>query len=98
MDGSNKPSIVEPYLQLGPDAARSDREQNLSPTPGQQALVLAALIIGILLMGIQLWLLSVALDLYLAGGTHDIWPLPLISGLIFLGGWLVLRMFRRRRA
>jgi uncharacterized protein DUF6755 len=37
------------------------------PPSGQQTMVLAALIIGLLLMGLQLWLLTVALDLYLAG-------------------------------
>ncbi len=91
----NNRRLVDPYLQIGPEAPSSDSQQNISPTPGQQALVLAALLIGILLMGIQLWLLSVALELYLAGGEHNIWALPLISGLIFSGGLLTLRILNR---
>ena len=48
-------------------------------------------------MGIQLWLLTVALDLYLGGNDNPIWPLPLVSGLIFLGGLLTFRLLNRRR-
>jgi hypothetical protein len=66
-----------------------------SPPPGQVAVVLAGLAIGILLMGIQLWLLTIALDLYLAGHGTNIWLLAIISGLIFLGGLLVLRVLTR---
>ena len=65
------------------------------PPPGQVAVVLAGLAIGILLMGIQLWLLTIALDLYLAGHSTDIWLLVIISGLVFLGGLLVLRVLAR---
>ena len=64
--------------------------------PGQVAVVLAGLSIGVLLMGIQLWLLTIALDRYLAGQGTDIWLLALISGLVFLGGLLVLRLLSRR--
>lgn len=89
--------------RVPPDPARQadldleTRQANLSPTHGQQGLLLAALAIGILLMAIQLWLLTVALDLYLGGGDHPIWPLPLVSGLIFLGGLFTLRLLNRRR-
>ena len=67
-----------------------------SPSPGQIAVVLTGLAIGILLMGIQLWLLTIALDLYLGGQDTYIWLLAVISGLVFLGGLLVLRMLTRR--
>ena len=67
-----------------------------SPSPGQIAVVLTGLAIGILLMGIQLWLLTIALDLYLGGQDTYIWLLVVISGLVFLGGLLVLRMLTRR--
>jgi hypothetical protein len=56
----------------------------------------AGLAIGILLMGVQLWLLAVALDLYLAGAGHQVWSLALVSGLIFLGGLLVLWLLGKR--
>jgi hypothetical protein len=59
-------------------------------------LVLAGLAIGLLLMGIQLWLLTIALDLYLAGAGARVWQLALVSGAIFLGGLLMLRLLRRR--
>lgn len=65
------------------------------------SVVLAALAIGVLLMGIQLWLLTVALDLFLAGESSGVWQLALTSGAIFLGGlgilWLLGRRPRIRR-
>lgn len=63
-----------------------------SPSPGQVGILLASLAIGILLMGIQLWLLTISLDLYLGGNNGYIWILAIISGLVFLGGILILRM------
>jgi hypothetical protein len=78
----------------GPDG--EDPAVRRSPPPGQQAIVMAALMIGLLLMGIQLWLLTVALELYLAGSGRQVWLLALVSGLIFLGGLLMLRLLGRR--
>ena len=59
------------------------------------AVVLAALTIGILLMGIQLWLLTVALELYLAGEGDRVWQLALLSGALFLGGLAMLGLLGR---
>ena len=81
-------------LDAGPHRPETTIER--SPPPGQQAIVLAALIIGLLLMGLQLWLLTVALDLYLAGSGPRVWLLTLVSGLIFVGGLLVLWQLGRR--
>jgi hypothetical protein len=67
-----------------------------APAPGQQALVLALLVIGVMFMGIQLWLLTVALELYLSGEGEEVLWLALVSGLIFLGGLFVLRLLGRR--
>ena len=64
--------------------------------PGQAPLVGAALAIGILLLAIQLWILTVALDLFLASRGGQVWLLAAVSGLIFLGGLLVLWVLRRR--
>jgi hypothetical protein len=64
--------------------------------PGQAALVGAALAIGILLLGIQLWILTVALDLFLEARGGQVWLLAAVSGLIFVGGLLVLWILRRR--
>lgn len=66
------------------------------PPPGQMGLVMAGLSIGVLLLGIQLWLLTVALELYLAGHGERVWIAALVSGLIFAGGLLMLRLLRRR--
>lgn len=74
--------------------ARPPREQPV--TPGRQAVVLMMLALGILLLAGQLWLLTVALDLYLAGQGGTIWLICLISGLIFAGGLLVLRLLERQ--
>jgi len=67
------------------------------PSPGRQAILLASLTIGALLLAMQLWLLTVALEIYL-GGTDDsgIWVLAGFSGLVFIGGMLVLRALSRR--
>ena len=64
--------------------------------PGRDALSIAALAIGLLLMALQLWLLTVALELFLSGKGTEVWPLALISGLIFAGGLGILWLLRRR--
>lgn len=67
------------------------------PPPGRQAMLLAALTVGALLLAIQLWFLTVALEIYL-NGTDDggIWVLVGLSGLVFIGGLLVIRLLSRR--
>jgi hypothetical protein len=65
--------------------------------PGQAPIVGAALAIGILLLGIQLWILTVALDLFLEGNGGRVWLLAAASGLIFVGGLWVLWLLRRQR-
>src|SRR3954452_22767206 len=70
--------------------------EDRSPPPGQVAVVMAALMIGLLLMGTQLWLLSVALELYLGGLGRQVWLLALLSGAIFAGGMVMLRLLGRR--
>jgi hypothetical protein len=72
-----------------------DEEAERPPAPGRMAVVLAALMLGLLLMGVQLWLLTVALELYLGGHGRQVWQLALASGLIFLGGLLTLRLLGR---
>lgn len=66
------------------------------PPPGEMAILLAALLLGILLMGIQLWLLTVALELYLGGQGFRVWQLALVSGIIFLGGRGILSVLNHR--
>lgn len=65
------------------------------PPPGVQAALLTALVVGFILLGIQLWLLTVALDRYLAGDGEDGWLLAVFSGLVFLGGLAALYVLRR---
>jgi hypothetical protein len=71
------------------------------PPPGQAPVVGAALALGILLLGVQLWLLTIALDLYLGGYGTQVWQIAVISGVIFLGGlgmlWILARRPRMRR-
>ena len=66
------------------------------PPVGQAPIIMAALTIGILLMGIQLWLLTVALDLFLAGNGGEVWRIAVVSGAIFFGGIGMLAILRRR--
>jgi hypothetical protein len=54
------------------------------------------MVMGFLLLGAQLWLLTVALDLYLAGQGRNIWLLALVSGLIAGGGLGILYLLHRR--
>jgi hypothetical protein len=94
MDDRSTLDALPPTEYGGPDGLEEAVPR--TPPPGHQAVVLAALMIGLLLMGIQLWLLTVALELYLAGAGGRGWLLALVSGLIFLGGLLVLRLLGRR--
>lgn len=73
-----------------------DESGDSPPPPGQGPIIMAGLSIGVLLMGIQLWVLTVALNLLLAGNGSGIWSLALLSGLIFLGGLLMLWLLDRR--
>jgi hypothetical protein len=65
------------------------------PPAGLQAVLLAALVLGFVLLAIQLWLLTVALDRYLAGDGEDGWLLAVFSGLVFVGGLTALYVRRR---
>lgn len=78
------------------DQYQPDAQPNRPPAPGRQALLLAMLVIGFILMGIQLWLLTVALDLYLGGNGGRIWILALFSLAVFLGGLLAIWLINRR--
>lgn len=64
--------------------------------PGRDALSIAALAMGLLLMALQLWLLTVALELFLSGEGQVVWPMAAVSGGIFLGGLGILWLLRRR--
>jgi hypothetical protein len=57
---------------------------------------MASLLIGLLLMALQLWLLTIALELYLSGAGNRVWQLALVSGGIFLGGLAILVVLHRR--
>lgn len=66
------------------------------PPPGRHALLLGALGVGMVFLSLQLWLLTVALELYLGGRGSDLWVIALISGIIFVGGLLVLQHLSKR--
>lgn len=78
--------------------AGRDTELEMATPPGLQALLLAALAIGILMLSLQLWLLTVALDLFLAGRGGEVWSLAFVSGLIFIGGLVALRRLSSPRS
>jgi hypothetical protein len=88
--------MSEPNGRASGTRGRRTREDEDLPPVGQMPIVAAALVIGILLMSIQLWLLTVALDLYLGDNGAGIWRIAVISVLIFLGGLGMLRLLRRR--
>lgn len=89
-----RPDEPTPPAYVG--VKRPDEAVDERPRPGQAQLVMTGLMIGLLLMGIQLWLLTIALELYLAGHGATVWQPALASGAIFLGGLLMLWLLRRR--
>lgn len=95
-----EPSPHTPPLAFSSAHIRHDEQPRTvdqsSAAPGQLAVLMAALLVGLLLMSMQLWLLTVALDLYLGGQGSQIWLLALVSGAIFAGGVVMLRMLDRR--
>lgn len=66
------------------------------PPPGQAGLAMLGLAIGIMLMSIQLWLLTLAFDLYMLDEDADAMLAAAFSGLVFLGGLAMLRLLDRR--
>ena len=71
-------------------------EQATRPPVGQSGLAMLGLAIGLLLVAIQLWLLTIAFDLYLEGERAETVGVAFSSGLVFLGGLLMLRLLNRR--
>lgn len=82
------PGVPAPWVDL--------RELRPQVSPGRRALLLVALVVGVLMLGLQLWLLTVALDLYLGGRGGSLWVLAVCSGVIFAGGVAADRLLRRR--
>ncbi len=78
--------------QTRPGARPGDAAGEPRTPPGLRALLLAALALGILMLAVQLWLLTVSLDLYLGGRGGEVVSLAIVSGAIFLGGLLALRL------
>lgn len=62
---------------------------------GVEAVVATLVAIGVVLLAIQLWLLTVALDIYLSGNRGGLWVLAVLSGLVFLGGLAAVRLIGR---
>lgn len=69
----------------------TDRGREPVP-PWAGPVVATALVLGLLLMSLQLWLLTVALDLLLGGRSEGFLRLVVASGAVFAGGLLVLRL------
>jgi hypothetical protein len=78
------------------ERSRSAGVEAERPAPhGVEALIATLVAIGVVLLGIQLWLLTVALDIYLAGNRGDLWVLAVLSGIVFLGGLAAVRLIGR---
>jgi hypothetical protein len=72
------------------------RDGGRQPPPGQGVIIGLGLALGVLLMTLQLWLLTLAFDLYLGGQRSETVVAAIISGLVFLGGLAMLRVLDRR--
>ena len=79
----------------GPSGVTTHQRDKL-PTVGQGGLATLGLAIGLLLVAIQLWLLTIAFDLYLEGERADTVGVALSSGLVFVGGLIMLKLIDRR--
>ena len=79
------------------DGLRPESAPTVPPRPpGQTAVVTMGLAIGLLLMALQLWLLTLALELFLAGRGREVWRSAWLSGAVFAGGLVMLRLLDRR--
>jgi hypothetical protein len=96
LDGADGHGCLDGMDVRGRALSETTAYARRTPSHGQAAIVLAGLTIGVTLMGIQLWLLTVALDLYLSGRSEATWLAAAISGLVFLGGLLILRLLPKR--
>jgi hypothetical protein len=85
---------VTPRMHGSTGLTTSELEKR--PPVGQDGLTTLGLAIGFLLLAIQLWLLTIAFDLYLAGARGATVGVAICSGLVFIGGLLMLRMLNRR--
>lgn len=65
------------------------------PPPGEAGLVGAALMIGILLLALQLWILTIALEEFQRHNNERTYILAGISAAIFVGGLAVRWLLRR---
>ena len=70
-------------------------EADLREPTWQGPLLTLGLAVGILMMGVQLWLLTLAFDLYLSGERGSVVGAAVISGLVFLGGLGMLYVLDR---
>ena len=74
----------------GPSGVQAHEREKLPPV-GQSGLASFGLAIGLVLVAIQLWLLTIAFDLYLQGERGATVGVAVSSGLVFAGGLLMLR-------
>ncbi len=65
------------------------------PAVGQTSIIMLGVTLGILLMSLQLWLLTLAFDLYLLGHKWETFRAAVFSGLVFVGGLIMLRLLDR---
>lgn len=79
----------------GSTGVSSDERERMPPV-GQSGLATLGLAIGLLLVAIQLWLLTIAFDLYPEGNRGATVGVALSSGLVFIGGLVMLRLLNRR--
>ena len=88
--------MTEPHFDSSTSGTENVPLPDVREMPGRQALLMAALALGLLMLGIQLWLLTVALELFLSGEGNEIWGLALVSGVVFGGGLLATWLLSRK--
>lgn len=78
-----------------PTPAFREQPKRAIPPPGEAGLVGAALMIGIVLLALQLWILTVTLEEFQRHNDQRTYLLAGISALIFAGGLAVRWLLKR---
>ncbi len=83
-------------MRHGRDLQRTTTEpERRQPIAAHIALIMFGLSVGLVLMALQLWLLTLAFDLFESGVRFQTTVIAAISGLVFVGGLVMLRLLDR---
>ncbi len=77
------------------DRRAMNQPEHRQPIGARLALIMFGLSVGLVLMALQLWLLTLAFDLFQSGVRFQTAVIAGISGLVFIGGLAMLWLLDR---